>query len=92
MKDVTPDQYQLYHLGEVQLTPCSKVWLSAHSGMVGYEGEFLYRPGEENLWDVYVSLKFAGPLYSKSGKSDKNRILCDRIVFVKARDHRPGST
>lgn len=52
--------------------------------MVGYNGEFLYRPGEDNLWDVYVSLKFEGPSYAKS-KSPKNRILCDRMVFVKPR-------
>jgi len=84
LADITPDRYQLYHLGRVQATPRSKVWLSAHSWMVGYEGEFLYRQGEDNAWDVYISLKFEGPLYPKSVKSDKNRILCDRIVFVKA--------
>lgn len=83
LQDITPDRYQLYPLGQVQLTPRSLVWLSAHSWMVGYNGEFLYRPGEDNQWEVYVSLKFEGPLYSKSSKADRNRILCDRIVFVR---------
>jgi hypothetical protein len=83
-KDIIPDRYQLHHLGEVRLTPRSLVWLSAHSWEVGYSGELLYRPGTDNQWDVYISLKFEGPLYPGS-QAAKNCVLCDRIVFVKAK-------
>jgi hypothetical protein len=82
LKDIRPDRYELHRLGRVTVVPRSLVWLSAHSWAVGYGGEFLYRPDVDKAWDVYVSLKFEGPLHAGS-KGTRNRILCDRIVFIK---------
>ena len=33
-------------------------------------------------WDVYVSLKFEGPVYDKNSTLTESNVYYDRIVFV----------
>ena len=41
-----------------------------------------YRPGERQKWDVYVSMKFEGPSYSKNTQLKEDRVLSDQVVLV----------
>jgi len=78
---ITPGKYRVYKLGEITLTPDSMIWFAASSWATQLETGFLCRPGETNLWDAWVSLKFEGPAYG--GGEEANRVLCDRIILVK---------
>jgi hypothetical protein len=42
--------------------------------------------GEDNDWEVYVSMRLEGPAYFKNAKFTENRAAFDRLVLV-----RPGS-
>ena len=81
-KDIIPGVYQLHKLGTVTVTPDSWIWFSAKSWATHAQlGERLYEPGEDNLWEAYVSLKLDGPTYGGSAKEDQG--LCDRIILVR---------
>lgn len=78
---ITPGEYKIYKLGDVEVTADSWVWFSAKSWATRLEaGTKLFMPGEENKWTVYVSIKLDGPSYG--GKAEKDEVLCDRIIFV----------
>lgn len=91
--------YHVYKLGEVTLTPDCIIWFSAKSWATQLAvGERLYEPGEENRWEVYVSMRFDGPSFT--GKVDESLlatpdraaydgpakgdlVLVDRIILVR---------
>lgn len=78
--DITPDQYRFYKLGKVKLTPKCIVW--GGNWLISVNLSHLYSAGRPDTeYEVYVSLKFEGPAYG--GKSEINRILCDRVVLVR---------
>jgi len=100
VEDIEHGVYAVYKLGEIQVTPNCIVWFSARSWVTQLQlGERLYRPpepGNDNRYDVYVSLKFDKPTPPSAGGAVKNRkgsvaaaagapysVLCDQIVFVK---------
>ena len=67
--------YQVHQLGEVEITPRCNIWFSAQSWATHVDlGKRLYEPGEENLWDAYVSVKFV---------DGGERVLVDRVILVK---------
>ena len=43
----------------------------------------MHRPVMDCEWDIYVSLKFEGPLYDPSSMLDKSTVYYDRSIFVK---------
>ncbi|HWL53337.1 MAG TPA: DUF4838 domain-containing protein [Chthoniobacteraceae bacterium] len=78
---IVPGKYQLYRLGHITLAPESWIWFSARSWATHVDvGERAYRPGETNLWEAWVSMKFEGPTYG--GKEKEDRVLVDRIILV----------
>ena len=42
----------------------------------------IFRPGMDEDWDVYVSLKFEGPVYDKNSTLAESNVYFDRLVFV----------
>ena len=42
----------------------------------------LYIPGNDDLWDLWVSLKFDGPLFDPASPLGESNIYFDRAVFV----------
>lgn len=95
---IIPNTYQLFELGEVEITPNCRVWTSARSWATNIElGEQLYEPGAENRWRVYISVKFAGPSYGGDpeeslipidarkpyrGLDPADLVLVDRVILV----------
>jgi hypothetical protein len=79
--EITPGEYRLYELGEVEVSPTCMVWFSARSWGTHLElGKRLYEPGAGNRWQVHVSMKFNGPTYG--GSAQKDQVLVDRIILV----------
>ncbi len=81
---ITPGQYQLFELGEINLTTeDSKIWFGRSWATNLEIGSQLFFPGEKNHWTAWVSLKFLGPSYGGEGE---NQVLCDRVILVKSKD------
>ena len=53
----------------------------------------MYLPGSDDLWDVWVSLKFEGGAFGPAGVSGGPDVYFDRAVFVGpfAGDERGGA-
>ncbi len=78
--DITPDKYQLFHLGEIQPTPNSVIWFSSKSWVTMLKLNYLYDLNETDAkYDAWVSLKF--PKNFKGKETDL--VLCDQIILVK---------
>ena len=78
---ITPGEYRLYPLGEIDLTTDdSKIWFG-RSWQTNLEvGSQLYFPGESNRWKAWISLKFTGPNYGGEGE---DQVLCDRVILAR---------
>lgn len=77
---ITPGIYQLFDIGEVEITPHTVVYFSRSWRTLLDVSNNLYEPGAENRWHVYAELKFDGPSYGST--ADKDSILVGRIIFV----------
>ena len=84
--EIKADAYELYKLGTVVLTPDCKVWLSDWNVTANLAN--FYEPGSADKWDIYVSLKFEGPSYSKDSGVKEDRVLCDQIVLIKVSEQK----
>ena len=77
---ITPGQYRLYPLGEIDLTTDdSMIWFGRSWATNLEVGSQLYFPGEANHWKAWLSLKFTGPNYGGKGE---DQVLCDRVILV----------
>lgn len=82
LDQITPNVYQLYELGTVEITPDCFIWFSAQSWATHLQaGSRLFEPGSDNLWNAWVSLKFEGPRFG--GEGDRDLVLVDRIILVR---------
>lgn len=82
--DITPGEYQLFELGRIEITPsCRIAFGRSHQTHIEL-GERLHEPGADNLWDVWVSMKFNGPTYGGEAKEDQ--VVVDRIIMVRVTD------
>lgn len=97
VEQIVPNTYQLFELGEVEITPICQIWFGRSWATKISLGEQLYEPGAENRWRAYVSVKFVGPTYR--GEPDENLVpvgertpyegldpadlvLVDRVILV----------
>jgi len=79
---MTPGQYRLYPLGEIDLTTDdSMIWFGRSWATNLKIGSQLYFPGEINRWKAWVSLRFTGSSYGGVGE---DLVLCDRVILVKS--------
>jgi len=81
---ITPTQYRLYPLGEIDLTTDDSLIWFGRSWATNLEiGSQLFFPGEANRWKAWISLKFAGTSYGGKGE---DQVLCDRVILVRTRN------
>lgn len=80
--EVVPDAYHFYRVGRYELTRDCLVWLST-AWRLQFELGPYWRPGGEDEWDIYVSLKLEGPFFSDRSEMKQNRVLFDRAVLVR---------
>lgn len=80
---ITPGEYRLYEIGEVEIMPGSRIYIG-RSWQTRLELDELYEPGAENLWHAYISIKLDGEKYGGTGEQDVG--LVDRVILVKLSD------
>jgi len=82
-KEIKPDRYEFYKMGSAELTTYCLVWVT-EGWIVTVPVEQFYVVGYPFLqWDIYVSLKFEGPIYGSANPETPNRISCDQVVLVR---------
>lgn len=81
--EISVGGYRIYHVGEARVVPGTILWTSSLSWLTSAAvGDALYEPGEDNLYDFYISLKFAGPDYTQH--PDGAGVMCDQVIAVRA--------
>ena len=74
------EKYHWYTLGEVKLDPVSILYVH-RSWFLQHLLDRYYMPGEENRYEIRVSLKAAGPAYSP-GSTAENALWLDRVLLL----------
>ena len=80
--DIEPGRFKFYKIGRTPLPNEQCRIVIGRSGWNVVMTDKLYIPGNDDLWDVWVSLKFEGPLFDKSSKLKDSNVYFDRAVFV----------
>ncbi len=76
-KTAIPDEdyFHLYHIGKIKLSPDACLWvISPEHVLHSFAG--MYNPDDNNLYDIFVSLKI------KIAPKTETQILCDRILLI----------
>ena len=82
-EEIRTDRYHVYRLGRAVLSPRCRMWMT-DAWVFTIALEEAYVEGDPLIeWDIYASLKFAGPKYGSEDKDQPNRISCDRVVLVR---------
>lgn len=81
-KDIVPDQYKYYRLGEVKLSAATRFSLTGNSYHFRNAGIYAVPEKDGNLWEVWFSLKFEGPAV-KGSKAAVNKVFCDHILMIR---------
>lgn len=81
-KDVEPGVFKFYKIGRAPMPTEDCRLILGHTEWFWIPCEKMYIPGNDDLWDVWVSLKFDGPQYDPSSTASESRVLFDRAVFV----------
>jgi hypothetical protein len=80
-ENITPGEFRLYRLGEIDLTTNDSLIWFGRSWATNLEiGSRLYFPGEQNHWEAWISLKFTG---ETCGGEGEDLVVCDRVILVK---------
>lgn len=81
-KDIVPNEFHFYKLGRCGIPSADCLVWMGNSWKMTQTCARLFRPGMDEDWDVYVSLKFEGPVYDKSSTLTESNVYFDRLVFV----------
>ncbi|MBQ3344639.1 MAG: DUF4838 domain-containing protein [Kiritimatiellae bacterium] len=81
-KDIVPNEFHFYKLGRCGIPSGYCVIWMGNSWRLSQSCAQIFRPGMDEDWDVYVSLKFEGPVYDKNSTLKESNVYYDRIVFV----------
>jgi len=78
-------KYHLYKIGRMEVKPKTMVW-ALKGRKLGVCVDRVYVPDasdpEANIWNAYISLKVAGPVYVK-GSTTSNGVWMGRVLLVK---------
>ena len=82
-EEIVPDKFHLYKIGRVPIGADGYIWTMSN-WKVGVSTKSLFIPGEsaDKKYDVWLSIKFEGPGYSKNSKSLKDCFYIDRAIVV----------
>lgn len=81
LDQIRPGHYQLHKLGEIEVVRGTHLWFTRSWRPELRFGGDLYKPGQDNRYDLYVSLKCDGPLYR--GKASADMVWCDQVILIK---------
>ena len=75
------EKYHFYNIGIVDLHVASLFWMH-RTWYIQQDFSNFFRRGEDNKYNIYVSVKFTGPAYVK-GSTKENAISIDRFLLVR---------
>ena len=81
-KDVVADKYNYYRLGQVKLGSSTRFSLTSNSFYFRNGGLYANNSKEDDVFDVYFSLKFTGPAVPKSVEKT-NKVWFDHILLIR---------
>ena len=81
-KDVTPDKYKYYRLGEVKMSAATRFSLTGGSYFFRNGGLYAYPETPGTVWEVWFSLKFEGPAVPGS-KAKVNKVYFDHVLLIR---------
>ena len=81
-KDIVPNEFRFYKLGRCGIPSAECLVWFGNSWRLTQPCARLFRPGMDEDWDIYVSLKFEGPVYDKNSTLKESNVYYDRLVFV----------
>lgn len=81
LSEIKAGGYQIYKLGSVKLTVACGVWIADWQARADLKQ--FYDESGNNQWDVYVSLKFEGPMYTGNTNATENRAFIDQVILIK---------
>ena len=81
-KDILPDKYKYYRLGEVKLSAATRLSLTSNSYFFRNAGLFAYPEKPGTVWEVWFSMKFEGPAVPGS-KAKVNKAYCDHFLLIR---------
>jgi hypothetical protein len=86
MQNIKPsdEKFHLYYLGRATLTRECVFWAHESWG-IQLSLERYYRPGQNNTFDIYASVRLEGPSYIKGSKKI-DKVSVDRILMALVED------
>ena len=80
--EIVLGRFHLYKIGRTRVTSSEcQVWIGGSWALRDICWH-MHRPPYEGEWDIYVSLKFEGPLYDSPSTLAESAVYYDRSVFV----------
>ena len=74
------EKYHWHHLGRIRITPMTIFW-GHGSWALQFPLDRFWSRGAENEYDLYLSVKFQGPV-SSPGSTRGNAVFIDRLVLA----------
>ena len=74
------EKYHFVNVGNVELHVASLFWMH-RQWFIQQDFSKFFKRGENNKYDVWVSVKFTGPAYVK-GSTKENAISIDRFILA----------
>ena len=81
-KDIVPNEFHFYKIGRCGIPSADCIVWMGSSWRLNQSCARIFRPGMDEDWDVYVSLKFEGPAYDKSSTLKESNVYYDRLVLI----------
>lgn len=76
------EKFHLYSLGRIKFAPSGYVWMHFPTWELQHQIDGVYKPGEDNEYELFLSIKVQGPSYVEGSKS-KDAVMLDRVILVK---------
>lgn len=81
--EAVPDRFHFYKIGSIRLPAKSFIWFGWRwRNRVALDD--YCRPGENDLWNLWMSYKFEGP-WVPGSKAKENRAWLDRVLLIRKR-------
>ena len=88
--EIVPGRFHLYKIGRTRVSSSEcQVWIGGSWALRDICWH-MHRPPYEGEWDIYVSLKFEGPLYDSPSTLAESAVYYDRSVFVSQGETKGG--
>ena len=83
-EEILPGRFKFYRVGRTPIPSANCSFWIGESYDLTFSAQQAFRPGSSDEWDLYLSLKFAGPAFDCGARTGMSSVLFDRAIFVRA--------